>query len=260
MRGPSPVLLAFLASALVSTSPAWARMIPRAERGAVALVADVGPEGLSQPVLVAKGQVAWTERFHPQYTVQLVDDVPRRIRPGAPALAAGTILYGFNLPSGLAFCPPINFRSGVPDVQCLRDIDGDGTFDGGYVTDWPTGHSRILPELLMELVPVHKVRYRVVEPDAAMMVPGAMVFDGFRRGKAVFKVRIEDETLPNDEACEPLPDGECRVLNVTLKVTAQGQQAAIALVRASSVRGLSIITTEGPDIPGFPKPRSGQGQ
>jgi hypothetical protein len=249
-----------LVAGLAIACPTAARMIPRAERGAVALMAG-SPTGLDHPTLVAKGQPAWNETFHPTYTVRLIDEVPTRIRPNAPALPAGTVLYGFNLPSGLAFCPPINYRAGIPDVQCLRDIDGDGTFDGGYVTDWPSSHARVLPELLMELVAVHKARYETVEPTGAMSVPGAVIFDGFKHGKPAFRVRVEDQMIDGDDLCEPVAEtGVCSVFGVSLRVVPQGSGVLITLVDAASQRGLDIVTTQGPDIPGFPKPRSGQGQ
>lgn len=258
-RAVPPLVAAGLALCLADG--AAAKMVPRAEKGAILLLAEAAPAGLDQPVVVARGDVAWTETYHPQQAVRLLSPAAKRVRPTLPGLAVGTVLFAYQLPSGVAYCPRADFHAASPDIQCLRDFDDDGTFDGGYAVEWQGGHSGVLPEVLESLVAIPKVRYVQIDAAGEMPTPARVTFEGFEKGQAQFLVRVEQEPLDTKETCRPTADGDCEVLGLTLHVTPSGAGARIALVSAAAGRGINVITSGGPDISGFDRhPRSGNGQ
>lgn len=233
-----------IAMLIGAATPAAAGMVARAEKGSVPLVAGA-PQGLAAPVTLQPGQTAWTETLRPQSNVRLLDAVPPRIRPGTKGVDAGTVLYGYRLKGGFAYCPASDYRAPVREVQCFRDFDGDGRFDGAYVSDMRDMKSRVIAAFLHELAPTNKQRYEAIGADQAIAVPATIVFEGVKKGQAVFSLRVEDSRLDGDFTCEPNTDS-CDMLGLTFKIRTEGQAVRLELLNAAPTRGLNVILTGGP--------------
>jgi hypothetical protein len=259
--GRTAAMLAVAAAAWLTLSgDAAARLIPRAEKGGVTLIVGA-PEGLARPIVVKKGDIAWTQTVRPRFAVRLLQAAAPWSRPNLPGLPEGAILFGWSLPSGMAYCPAIDYRSAVPDVQCLRDLDEDRTFDAGYVMEWRGHKSRLFAGVLDDLNPVPHVRYERVPSAVAPQATVSLRFDGFNHGVAVFAIQLEGEWLQPSYRCSPAADGLCKVLGLALRVTPQGEDATIELAGVSDPSDLTVIMAGGPDIAGFDKPsRPGHAQ
>ncbi len=240
--------LAVLAAAWTPLS-AGAEMIPRAEKGAVIVLAGP-PKGLETPVVVAKGDVAWTQAVRPALAVRLLDPLQERPRPHGKPIAAGTVLFGYSLSSGTAFCPAVPRDVAVPEVQCLRDLDGNKTFDGCYVGETRSLHSHFLLALVSGLDACGQHRYEPIDWDAKDAVVASLVFKGFRKGFPSFLIRLEDETLDSLDYCVPDgDDGVCAIAGLRLRVTPEGDRARIALVSADETHAFAVFSGGGPDLP-----------
>lgn len=233
-----------LAGLLGLAAPAVAELVARAEKGSVPLVA-AAPVGLEAPVVVQPGGVAWRETYRPLENVRLLDEVPARVRPGTRGVAAGTVLYGYRLKGGFAFCPPTDYRASVREVQCFRDFDNDGRFDGAYVSDMRDMKSRVIAAFLHELAPTNKQRYEAVDIAQAAPVPASVIFRGVKKGQALFGLRIEDDDLDNPMLCDLGADA-CSVAGLRLRVTPEGEGVRIELLSAAAQRRLDVILTGGP--------------
>ncbi|MBI1404911.1 MAG: hypothetical protein GC145_02145 [Caulobacter sp.] len=243
------LLLALTAALAAVAAPAMAgKKVPSAEQGAVPLVAGA-PLGLEAPVTVQPGEIAWRESLRPERNVRLIDGVKARVRPGAPAVPAGTLLFGYRLGSGVAYCPASDPQRGTAKVQCFRDFNRDGRFEGGYVTDWQDSGSRYLAGYVHALGPVGGIRYERVEAAETPPVEGGYIFSGFRNGVAQFRLSVEGSTMDNTTPCEPEADGACRICGLTLKITPDGKAARITLIAASPERLIQINMT-GLSLPG----------
>lgn len=236
--------LVALAAGAAQALPAAAALVPRAEKGSVPFVA-AAPEGLDSPVVVKVGDVAWRETYRPIENVRLLDEVPARTRPGTKGVAAGTLLYGYRLSSGYAYCPPTNYRAGVREVQCFRDFNDDGRFDGAYVTDSRGMESRTLAAFLHHLSATRLQRYEAIDIAEAAPIPATIVLQGVRRGQAVFVIRVEDEQLESTESCL-LGADSCNILGLSLKVSSEGEGVRIELLGVDPQRGVEVILTGGP--------------
>ncbi|MDO9336842.1 MAG: hypothetical protein Q7T61_10610 [Caulobacter sp.] len=235
--------LVLVAIAALAT-PASAALVPRAEQGSVPFVVGA-PEGLAAPVVVRAGDVAWRETYRPFMNVRLLDEVPARKRPSTKAVAAGTVLYGYRLSGGYAFCPPTNYRAGVREVQCLRDFNDDGRFDGVYVTDARNMKSRTIAAFLHELTSTRLQRYEAIDVAQAAPIPAAVIFKGVSKGQATFVIRVEDDQLDSTHGCL-LGADSCDLWGLSLKVTSEGEGVRIELLGADSERGVEVILTGGP--------------
>jgi len=235
-----------LAAPLFAPS-AVAEMVRRDEAGAATFVlaAPVAPG--SEAVDVMPGAVAWTEAVRPQSAVRLMADAPARNGPGRTnGPARGAILFGYVMESGgEAFCPiGPSQAQGRARVQCYRDFDADGDFDGAYVSLIQGQDYLIKVGRLTRLTPVRQLAFEVVS-DAAAIPPieAALRFDGWRGGEARFTLSANNETL-GDYSCAPDADGVCAMLGLSLRVEAMdGGGARISVLAAEDERQLRLDFT-----------------
>jgi len=233
--------LAALAAVLcfAFAAPAAAQMVSRSEDGRVRY--QLGqPVGLDQPVDVARGDAVWAEYIRPAHVVRTT--TAGADRPGehrAPGVPEGSILFAYTLRGGFAYCPLI-----APDahrVQCYRDFDGDGTFEGSYVTISRHLDSMVFPGGLRGLTGMPRVSYVQASVEDAPVVNGQVVFVGFQRGAPRFRIRVEDEFMQDPARCELDGNAECTVYGVRLRVLPLGDdRARIELVGAAAQRLLTV--------------------
>lgn len=222
---------------------AQAELVRRAEHGSVPLTAD-RPAGLENAITVRAGDVAWREAFRPAHVVRLVDAAPERKRPGLTAgLPAGTLLFAYRLSGGRAYCPVIDYKVAVPKVQCFRDLDGDGTFDAGYVTSLDGPKSQVTAGFVHSLAPMRKLAYAPADARDAPAIEGSFVYKGVRKDRHVFQVRVQDETLDTLIACEPVSETSCAIFGMVLDVTPKDGAAQIALLNVRSPREFTVFMT-----------------
>lgn len=234
------LLLLALTSALAVAAPAMAgKKVPSAEQGSVPLVI-AAPQGLETPVTIRLGEVAWRETFRPERNVRLLDAAAPRKRPAAQAVPAGTVLFGYRLGSGVAYCPTGDLTRGVVTVQCFRDFNRDGKFEGAYVTEYMETGSRYMAGSVHALGPAGNMRYERIEAADAAPIEGAFRFVGFKGGIAQFRLLIDNIETDIAHACEPVAGGACRMVGLTLRVEPQGDRAQVSLLDVSPARQIQI--------------------
>ena len=203
---------------------ATAQMIRRADNGAVTLMAH----GFAPPV----------------HLVRTTAPRPQRKRPNTSAIDAGTVLFGMSIQSGMAYCPPIDYQANTSRVQCLQDLDNDGTFDAAYVTKQYSLDTQFLSVWVHELAGLNnKVGYEPVQ-DASEGPTGQIElrFDGVRKSKPSFRLYVETERIDDRSYCRPLTDTTCAMMGVRLtysmvdKKTMEITSMALADNRVFSVR------------------------
>ncbi|WP_417492680.1 hypothetical protein [Maricaulis sp.] len=234
-----------LIAVLTFDPTADAQRVPRAENGRVDLLA-YPPQSLDQPRLVNPGEAAWLETVRPQYAVRLLGDAAARIRPEHGAVVpAGSLLFGMRVTGGYTYCPRIDFNAPVTRVQCFRDFNDDGVFDGGYLTRHSSINTQFLANIVHALDRVVPVPYEPVEPSDALETTSTIVFERLRNGQAVFRKYIDAERLTSSYACEPLAENPelCTLFGVTLRVEPVGDAVRITLVDSPDVRQLNMIMT-----------------
>lgn len=219
-----------------------AQMIRRAENAVVELMV-LPPEEVASGQ-VERGGTLWIERSFPVYVARLVDEAPERTRPrrGAP-LEAGTVLFGLSVTNGVAYCPPIDFDAPVRRVQCFRDLDDNGTFDGRYLTRSYGIDSQYMAAFVHALDRAPQIAYERLEPTPDMATQSRIVFDGFRRGQPTFRRYLDEQRLETRWTCEPISDaaGTCDLMGVVLRVTSHGNDSiSIEVVNAPDVRYLGV--------------------
>ncbi len=238
------IILAIAALAL--TPAATAQKIPSAESG-VAPLAFAGFAPSAATVTVKPGDTAWTEQVYPANAVRLLDPAKPRGRPGADGLPAGALLFGYQLSTGMAFCPPLNPAKSFKRVQCFRDLDNDGTFDGGYVTGDDDADSRYFSTFLHAITGVPKYRYESVSGD---LLPGAatrVILADMKNGAPRFRLQIDNETLESLLVCYLPQSGVCYVLGVQFAFAAADNGAVTLTFHGSTpVRTIDIRNTSDP--------------
>ena len=148
----------------------------------------------------------------------------------------------------------------VPEVQCLRDLDGDRTFDGCYVGETRGLRSHFLLALVSDLGACGKHRYEPIDWDAKDAVAASLMFKGFKKGVPLFAIRLEDESLEGVDACAPdRDDGSCTIAGLRLKVTPEGDKARIALVSVDHDYAFAVFSAGGPDLPDLRRLRADAG-
>jgi hypothetical protein len=224
--------LLILAAALASTADA--QKIRSAEQGSVPLALEPFTHERAT-VTVKAGETAWTEAVRPVKVVRLLDAAPPRIRPGnIEGVPAGAVLFGYRLSTGFAYCPQIDTARLNTRVQCFRDLDGDGTFDGGYVTNDTATDTRYFSSFLHGLVSVAKRRY---EPAASADLPAApvrVVYAGLKKGAPRFDLFMETQKMDDPIDCVIQRPGVCDVMGVR-----------IAFAAADQPKGAVILAFEG---------------
>ncbi|MDB5471298.1 MAG: hypothetical protein JWR84_2858 [Caulobacter sp.] len=243
------LLLLALTAPLAVAAPAQAgKKVPSAEQGSVPLVLDA-PVGLETPVTIQPGQIAWRETLRPERNVRLLDAAPERKRPGAPAVPAGAVLFGYRLGSGVAYCPSVDQMRGSVTTQCFRDFNRDGKFEGGYVTDYQGEGSRYLTGFVHALGPAPNLRYERLTIAEAVPTGGHFVFVGFRGQVAQFRFALEEAKMDILSPCQPIAGGACTLNGLTLRIEPAGAAARISLLTASPNRQIQINMT-GLSLPG----------
>lgn len=234
--------LAVMTAALVCASPG-AELVRRDEAGAAIFILTAPLQPGGEAIEVAPGGVAWTENLRPQSAVRLMVDAPARNGPGRTVgPTAGSVLFGYAMRhGGESFCP--FGPPGSERVQCYRDFDADGDFDGAYVSI-PLRRDYVLRVgRLTRLSPVRQLAFEVVAADAMPSVAAELTFDGWRGGEARFSLRAADERI-GEYVCERAEGGACTLLGLTLRVeAAEGGGARIAVLAAAPERQLRLDFT-----------------
>lgn len=238
LRPAQTLLGAALSLAIGGT--ASAALVRSAEHGSVPLVSDA-PQGLDAGVVVRPGEVAWRETMRPALNVRLTSAADARSIPGKTAgVPAGTVLFGYKLQGGVAYCPVVHYRAPVPKVQCFRDLDGDDRFDGGYVSNMDGMRSQVIAGYVQRLVAIPKVSYEPVTVAEATPIGAAFIYKGVKGGRHVFLPRIEDENLDDTMACEPVSAAACEIFGLKLEITPQDAGVRIVLLSVRSPRGFQV--------------------
>ncbi len=199
-------------AALFCCPQGHAQKIPCAESGTIEFQFDpvATPSAL---VDVKKGGVAWDESARPAQIVRLLDDAPARIRPAkTAAVPSQTLLFGYKLSTGMAFCAPISADVRNGRVQCFRDLDADGAFDAGYVTRSRKSGSQYISAYVQGIASVAKFRFEPASPELVEPAELRVVFRGMKDGAPTFRVEIDDFRLIETNRCEPVSPGTCRFL------------------------------------------------
>lgn len=226
-------LAATLIVALAMAPTAAAQKIPRAEQGSVPLVLDEFVHARAT-VTVRLGETAWTETVRAEKVVRLVDAAVERTRPKVDGIPAGTVLFGYRLSTGFAYCAPIDLAKVNRDVQCLRDLDGDGTFDASYITNDKGADSRYFSSFLKTLIAIPKTRYEAAENSELPPAAARVVFTGVKNGAPRFNLFIDRDRLDNTLECRVRQAGVCDVLGVR-----------IAFAPAAEPKGAMTLAFEG---------------
>ncbi|MEQ8433192.1 MAG: hypothetical protein RIA71_03035 [Oceanicaulis sp.] len=239
------LLLVSLGVTLLTCGSGHAQMVSRAEHGAIPLTLE--PLDGGAPVTVSRGERVFDERLTPGTVVRLTEDAPERRRPGPlEGGAAGDLLYGVQLSSGYAYCQRISYDEPRRRVQCYRDFDDDGTFDGGYVTEHDGFASQIIPSILRGLTGIPKTAYAAADPADFGAVDAFWTFHRWRRGEPQFYLHVDDERLSDPSTCEPIEDTPelCEMAGLALRVTETSDGGAtIAIAGQAQQRVLMIITS-----------------
>jgi hypothetical protein len=229
-----------LALALALAPAGAAQKIPRAEQGSVPLVFDDFERGHTT-VVVKAGETAWTENVRAADAVRLVDPVVERIRPKVDGVPAGTVLFGYRLSTGTAYCAPIDLSKVVRESQCVRDLDGDGTFDGAYITDDLGVDGRYFSSFLKSLVATKKARYEPASSADLQPAAARVVFAGVQNGAPRFNVFIDGDKLKGPFECRVREAGVCEVLGVRFAYgPAEGSKDAVTLAFEGSAPNRKI--------------------
>ena len=218
-----------LAVALALAPAAAAQKIARAEQGSVPLAFDDFKHGHTT-VVVKPGEAAWTETIRAAKAVRLLEPVVERTRPKVAAVPAGTVLYGYQLSGGMAYCAPIDLTKINRDVQCVRDLDGDGTFDGSYITSDEGADSRYFSSFLKSLTATKKARYEPAAHTDLTPAAARIVYAGMKNGAPRFSLFIDNDKLDELFDCEIQKPGVCDILGVRLAYgPAEGSKDSITL-------------------------------
>jgi hypothetical protein len=234
--------------ALVLAPTASAQMIPRAEQGSVPLIIDAFTHA-HQTVTVKSGETAWTENVRAEKAVRLVDAAVERTRPKVSGVPAGTVLFGYQLSTGIAYCAPIDLAKVNKNVQCFRDLDGDNTFDGSYITSDTGADSRYFSSFLKTLIPIPKTRYEAANSADLSPAPARLVFAGMKNGAPRFNLIIDKDKLDNTLECRVRQAGVCDVLGVRLAFAAATEPkgaVTLAFEGAASERVFNILDPGNP--------------
>ena len=232
------VILLFAAIA----APAHAQLVPRAEHGSVRFRLD-GFERVGETVTLRGGDWAWNEALRPADVVRLVDDaVARGPRDKADGVPAGGLLFGYALSTGSAYCAPVSTTRGTGRVQCLRDFDGDGAFDGGYVTTTGYGRNTYFSLFLRSLGSVPKTRYEAADSRGMEPVPLQIRYVGMHKNAPRFSAHMDDRRLSDKMDCRPAEPGVCRLLGLTLAFQeVESRNVEITFIAAEPERVFSLV-------------------
>lgn len=223
--------LFLLAAAL--TPLAHAQKLRSAEDGSVPVRLDAFAPAAAT-VTVKPNDTAWTEAARPAMAVKLLDASIKRSRPIVEGVPAGTLLFGYRLSTGYAYCPPLDIDRPTRDVQCYRDLDGDGTFDGGYVTGERDADNPYFSSFLKALMAVPKYRYEEAPATLLPPAPVRMVFAEMKNGAPRFRMYVGRDALKGHVECLPVDADTCDALGVRM-----------SFAPSTDVKGATTFTFEG---------------
>ena len=240
------LLFTSAAAALVLSPAAVAQKIPSAEAGVAPLAfGSFSPPG--EAVTVKPGEVAWVEQVVPLYVVKLLDAAKPRPRPTTDGVPAETLLFGYQLSTGMAYCPPLNPEKSFKRVQCFRDLDNDLKFDAGYVSDGDDADSRYFSSFLRAIAAVPKYRYERAPETLMPAATGSIIFVDMKDGAPRFKMRLDNANLENVHACDVTEPNVCNVFGVQLRFDSlQPGGLTLNFEGAATNRSLSIMNTFDP--------------
>lgn len=230
----------------LTVSSAHAQQVPMSEYGAVPLTLSQ-PEGLETSLEVQRGDVVWRDSLQPALAARALEESPVRRRPGPlDGAQPGDLLFGVQLSSGIAYCPPIDFDAPTRRVQCYRDFDADGTWDGAYYTRHDSFRSQIVPSRLRGLTAIRKTRFEIADPTQLLSVASEWRFRNWRGGVAQFDYIIEEDRSGDPMPCvtfEGAGANQCIIADLLLEVVPIGNDGArITLLASAPDRRLTIIT------------------
>jgi hypothetical protein len=245
MTGRGTILF-FLALALAPM--AWAQKIRSAEDGAVPLAFDAFAPS-QDAVTVKPGEAAWTEGVRPAMAARLLDATQKRARPVVEGVPAGTLLFGYRLSTGYAYCPALDVSKPWKNVQCYRDLDGDGTFDGSYATGEKDADNPYFSSFLRALTGTPKYRYERVAGSLLPPAAAQFIFVDMKGGTPRFRLKVGKDKLRNLIECKTQSVGECDVWGVRLAFApaSEGQGAiTISFVGVAPDRTFGVVNDVDP--------------
>lgn len=235
------------ALAFVALAPqAHAQRVATREAGAVELAFAPWSEAI-EPRTVRPGEVAWEEALVIPDAVRLLKDVPERVRPGALEARAGSVLYGYQLSNGTAYCAPFDLRgSYVQQVQCFRDFNNDGMFDGAYVAQSLHRSTRAFPRHVYGLVGQRgAITYAPIESQDAPRIAARVIFERMSDGAPRLRLDTHDHVGGDEAVCEPVSADMCDWYGVRVQFAAQADGSVqIQPVVINDGRGFRVRMTD----------------
>lgn len=140
-----------------------------------------------------------------------VDTIPRR-GSYPKSVPAGTVLFEVQLDNGVGYCTPLLPDQGLRRAQCFRDINKDGTFDAGYITDYIDRGLRIYGARLQGLSPIPQTPYEVTPGDLIPSEPADVVLKSIFGNTIKFDYKLNGIRL-TDEECKLNSEEPCELLS-----------------------------------------------
>ena len=167
-------------------------------------------------------------------TARLKVDTLSRRGSYPKSVPAGTILFQVQLDNGVGFCTPLLPDQGVRRTQCFRDLNNDGTFDAGYITDYIDRGLRIYGGRLQGLSPIPQTPYELAPGDLIPSEPADVVLRNVFGNTITFDYKLNGVKL-TEKACKLNSKEPCMILNQAyffeqqangLKIVAQDELSA----------------------------------
>lgn len=136
------------------------------------------------------------------------------------SVPAGTILFQVSLDNGFAYCAPLMPDQGVRRTQCFRDLNNDGTFDAGYITEYIYRGAQIYSGRLQGLSPIPQTPYELTPGDLVPAEQTQLVVSSILGNTVRFGYRFNGVNLLEKE-CPINSDKPCRLLNQNYQFEAQ---------------------------------------
>jgi hypothetical protein len=147
-------------------------------------------------------------------TARLKVDTLSRRGSYPKSVPAGTILFQVQLDNGVGFCTPLLPDQGVRRTQCFRDLNNDGTFDAGYITDYIDRGQRIYGGRLQGLSPIPQTPYELTPGDLIPAEPADVVVRSISGNTVKFDYKLNGVKLTEKE-CQIDGTKPCQLLSQT---------------------------------------------
>ncbi|MCE2889562.1 MAG: hypothetical protein ACK5XZ_10610 [Hyphomonadaceae bacterium] len=162
--------------------------------------------------IIRPGDVIARFEVHVTNTARLkINTIPRR-GSYPQSVPAGTILFEVQLDNGVGYCTPVLPDQGLRRAQCFRDINKDGTFDAGYITESIDRGLRIYSARLQGLSPIPQTPYEVTPGDLIPSEPADVVLKIISGNKIKFDYKLNGIRLTGEE-CELNSEKPCKLMN-----------------------------------------------